>query len=310
MKKLNILLMLLSFACYTLAQNETIKFQMPFYFEDAKGNRDTITWGYSIDLDNYDSLKVQFGEDRLNTPFDSIFEVRIGKSSDRSNLTPLGKKRIARVEDDGNDCDLFSSLFLVIQCKYPPIKMNYDAIRFKNANQCLRNTVLGKNSIIFTAEPTFYFAPQVYWYCLPSQNEISIDTNEKDNNGKSIFYNNLKYQVKGKGLISLTTLRLANFGEGPCEYIVSSKEVITPENDITIFPNPVSDRLTLVLRDDIINYRVNIFQADGKNVLSQSHLAGSLLDLDVSFLPEGMYILELISDKQSRICKKFVKLSD
>lgn len=49
-------------------------FETTFYFEDAVRNMDSIRVGHDTAA-NY-SYNPEFGESFLNTPFDSVFEVR------------------------------------------------------------------------------------------------------------------------------------------------------------------------------------------------------------------------------------------
>lgn len=68
-----ILLFLFSLPLVISAQPE---FSFDLYFEDALGNRDTITLGY--DPLASDSIDVEFGEENtISQPWDSVFEVRI-----------------------------------------------------------------------------------------------------------------------------------------------------------------------------------------------------------------------------------------
>ncbi|GAB4497385.1 MAG: hypothetical protein OHK0019_30910 [Saprospiraceae bacterium] len=56
-------------------------FEMLIYFEDAIGNKDTVIVGYDPDANTYD-VNPQFGEVWLDTPFDSVFEVRVSHSDE------------------------------------------------------------------------------------------------------------------------------------------------------------------------------------------------------------------------------------
>jgi hypothetical protein len=53
---------------------QTPMYQADFYFQDAIGNRDTITIGYDTTANG--EYNPQFGEINLSQPFDSVFEVR------------------------------------------------------------------------------------------------------------------------------------------------------------------------------------------------------------------------------------------
>lgn len=51
-------------------------FQTVIWFEDAVGNRDSVNIGFNLEA-KWDTLNPNFGEALLDTPFDSIFEVRV-----------------------------------------------------------------------------------------------------------------------------------------------------------------------------------------------------------------------------------------
>src|SRR5690554_7600324 len=74
-KILYILFILLTFQGFS--QSLTPEFEFQLYFEDAAGNRDTVTLGY--DQLATDTINSQFGEvNLLNTPWGNGLDVRIG----------------------------------------------------------------------------------------------------------------------------------------------------------------------------------------------------------------------------------------
>ena len=58
------------------AQLQTPAFIMPFWFEDAVGNKDTIWVGADNNATSGNNFDMQFGEVPIYSPFDSVFEVR------------------------------------------------------------------------------------------------------------------------------------------------------------------------------------------------------------------------------------------
>ncbi|MEM7036751.1 MAG: hypothetical protein AAF570_07220, partial [Bacteroidota bacterium] len=79
-------LILLSFFFSLSAQT----LELPLYFEDAAGHRDTLYLGY--DLNATAGIDAAFGEvNIINDPIDSLFEVRISdgfRNYDFMNLPP------------------------------------------------------------------------------------------------------------------------------------------------------------------------------------------------------------------------------
>lgn len=61
-----------------LQGQDTAKVEIPLYFEDVFGNKDTLIIGYDPDISwNKYAIKPQFGEVPITEPFDSTFEVRL-----------------------------------------------------------------------------------------------------------------------------------------------------------------------------------------------------------------------------------------
>lgn len=79
-----------------------------------------------------------------------------------------------------------------------------------------------------------------------------------------------------------------------------------PAGAISIFPNPVASRLTLNT-EGILEKEVTVVLLDiyGQRVWRQPRTA-AIMDVDVSYLPSGMYILEIRSAGK-RAAKRFVK---
>jgi len=67
------------------AQN-TPYFDMVLYFEDAVGNRDSVSFGY--DQDASSNLDIEWGEEEITAPFDAIFEVRIAEPTINAEKLP------------------------------------------------------------------------------------------------------------------------------------------------------------------------------------------------------------------------------
>ena len=87
--------------------------------------------------------------------------------------------------------------------------------------------------------------------------------------------------------------------------IIDNVKVNEYENKIEIYPNPVNDQLR------IMNYElgidaIKIYDMLGNEIIRKSQIS-NLKSIDVSYLPSGTYILEIIS-KDSKTYKKFIKL--
>jgi len=73
-----------------------------------------------------------------------------------------------------------------------------------------------------------------------------------------------------------------------------SVENINSEEVISIFPNPTNRQLIISIEDGIIE-GVNIFNQTGQIVINEK--SGNWI-LDVSNLQPGMYVIEIMTDKQ------------
>lgn len=84
--------------------------------------------------------------------------------------------------------------------------------------------------------------------------------------------------------------------------------ISTGENNIRIYPLPFSDRLTIQLPENYAIHSINILDMSGKELYQRVGLyKEDQLNLQLSFLESGMYILMLESDNGSRNVLKIIK---
>ncbi len=79
------------------------------------------------------------------------------------------------------------------------------------------------------------------------------------------------------------------------------KSEVTPAhiNDVTVYPNPVQDYINIALGDGEALQQVNIYNAQGAHVHS-----ARALQIDVSHLPSGMYMLVIETKAGERVVKR------
>ena len=145
MKNLTILLIFLPFIC--ISQPE---FSFDLYFEDALGNRDTVTIGY--DPEATDGIDAQFGEENIiSQPWDSILDVRIGDKSYSLNNwstenTYLSKKQIISSYCEN---DIISSRITIqFYAKNYPIKFKWDKVLFTDDSCRFFSALFGKQDAL------------------------------------------------------------------------------------------------------------------------------------------------------------------
>lgn len=76
---------------------------------------------------------------------------------------------------------------------------------------------------------------------------------------------------------------------------------------LNVFPNPANSELNIDL-SQVNSGTLNIFNIDGKKVLSEQIASGSgIKNLDVSSLVNGFYLIEIQTSKNERMVGRFVK---
>jgi hypothetical protein len=296
------LLLFVLLAQNAIAQFKTPLFEMPIYFEDAKGHKDSIVMGFdeNADFEEIDSL---FGEDKLLTAFDSIFDVRLVKSTSAWDSPATGKKRVARQEKSNSNYGGFK-LSILINARYNPIKISYFKDLTKLEKPYMFNTIVAKTSEVFLKENGWYKAKD--WVCLAGQNKFSIDMSKKDGGGTGNFR---KYRVVGENdLKAIKFLYLTQFGSGP-----TCAELLSDENfmvlNITTYPNPVQNELHFMLADNVfgLNTSYQIFDINGK-VMQKQAITNSDVNIDVQNLSQGMYFIKIHNADKILANARFVKI--
>ena len=91
-----------------------------------------------------------------------------------------------------------------------------------------------------------------------------------------------------------------------CSITASINQLSPADDDIRIFPNPVSDRFTL--KGKFNDYQVELLNAVGQVKDGIGKIANNAI-VDVSWLPNGIYFLRL-KDKSTTQVKllKFIKI--
>jgi Secretion system C-terminal sorting domain len=297
----NLLLLLLSYQC-VLAQMKIPSFQMPIYFEDAKGNKDSIVVGFdeSADYTEIDSL---FGEDKLFTPFDSVFDVRIVKSKLSFDSPITGKKRIIRVEN--NTFPGFRT-FIVINAKYNPIKITHKIDLLKSATT-LNRVLLSKVTLGLATTP--WWESSKDWVCMAGQQELYIDMSKKETGLNWI--NVRSYKVQGQSTPQkIKCLDLVQFISGPsCSQILDNEELSQNGIKVAVFPNPVQSIFRLSLSENIENKNLKLTITDSFGKIVKEQISYNQTDdINVQAIPAGFYFLQLSDEKKTFSISKFVKI--
>ncbi len=122
----------------------------------------------------------------------------------------------------------------------------------------------------------------------------------KFNNNKNMLTDTAFYLNQGSNIFERTTLK-KNY------YALNTSSIKTNEQDeISIFPNPVSNYLTISLKG-LNNSVIELFDYSGK-IISSFKSINMVATIDVSNLPKGIYFVKTTTMNDVLITKKFVKL--
>jgi hypothetical protein len=273
-------------------------FEMPMYFEDAIGNKDTLIVGYDTTA-SAQNLNPQFGEVAIDTPFDSVFEVRAIHWDDTDLET--SKKIIESYEHTGGVlCGASGGTKIMISAKYPPVTISYDSTLF-GPGSCRQNTILSPDWGIYTLQ---YWWDAHLYYCL--RNTSKITDSLLDNFGGARFLEDL--EVEGQGIQEVPGFFLVFREWGPCnDFMIGTEEHIEPAW-WEASPNPARDWVNVKIPDGFKVAKTALFDAIGRWVECPVFLQGSEAQVDVKALNRGLYFFMVTCTDGRRIQFKFLKM--
>jgi glycosidase len=140
-----------------------------------------------------------------------------------------------------------------------------------------------------TDEVTPFFSHTGWWYNHFQGDSINV-TNE-----------NMQITLGPGQFAFYTSSRL----EGFRNVTSSGRDLIFEDNDIHVFPNPVSGILNIKTTNDLVLERFYLYDFSGRTVFSKNMWGKNTFD--VSFLPEGFYIMEIVDARGERHYHKFIK---
>ncbi|PLX07738.1 MAG: hypothetical protein C0596_09945 [Marinilabiliales bacterium] len=106
-------------------------------------------------------------------------------------------------------------------------------------------------------------------------------------------------------LICLNNEELYCFGEFT-DYIISTNNTSNADGNISVYPNPVYDKLYFESDTDL-TYRVNVYSNTGELIIDKTIENQTNVELDVSGLSLGVYFVRLITENQT-INRKIIKI--
>ena len=111
-----------------------------------------------------------------------------------------------------------------------------------------------------------------------------------------------KYNKTPLGAILITDLSVT----GVADPIFTSASEISTGIDFSVYPNPVTDDLTIVLSENTVNSQVIVYDIQGKQISNFQLKNQNKLVLNTSTLENGVYMIKL-SNEFGTTTKRFFK---
>lgn len=324
---LRILSIIIFYSPSVCTQSDTLRFFFPMYFEDAIGNKDTV---YIAGAESANEIfNPQFGEENLlGEPFDSVFEVRLGrfdelKLSRTRDISYLGKVGVVRFTADNgnfNDCDalqISDNFSFVVWSQHPPLKISWesDLFRWDGLLECMNGSILNNTFaplILFDYEELLeedhydYFclaAPEGKADFLPFNYQTGAPT---DNVFGDYYLANVAGSTAPLDTMYIYNLWWAGDRNSLCEEVLPTLEPTLLSTTLQVLPNPVRDRLTVKgYSHGVMPQRYDVFSLSGQ--LQQTTTVVGEQTVNVSRLKPGVYILNVTLSDGSQYQLKFVR---
>jgi hypothetical protein len=297
MKKLLLILFLLPM--YLTAQEE---FSFQLYFEDAVGNRDTLTLGYDLNASN--QIDASFGEvNILSQPWANVLDVRIGDKTYEtvsnntnwlSNNTYHTKKQIL-----SSFCDNLNKRSQRVSLQFPlnhlPVKVKWDGTLFENDSCRTHSSLFGEKTDLTT--DAFHGTALLHGSGMDS---ITIDyhTNQQNITKLMTFMWGTQPHYPIQSYIenndTIGVFQFIFWGEDGSLGINEPNEL----GKFKIYPNPISDYLQIQKPELFINspLEIQILTVNGQ-MLKSIHLNENQSEIDLRDIQEGIYFI-IFTDKQ------------
>lgn len=267
-----------------LSFSQTFSFEM--YFEDATGQKDTLTFGY--DATATDSIDASFQEvNIISQSWSNQFEARIcvfqtpyfsGEEFDTASVVGHLKKQIKK--EDCLDQSLYVSLIQLNNAVYP-ISISWDHSLF--TDQCR------SNSIITDWHPGGWFDAII-------GNNPEYPTILKDLDSAFYTHTSTHHIDNNQDTTDVLFFALGNINQ----VFVELKEL---EENMSIYPNPTTGLINLNLNGNQQIQTVNLFDVHGQ------HFNTSVIsnEIDLSEFSSGIYFMEVQFDSGKKGQIKVIK---
>jgi len=161
---------------------------------------------------------------------------------------------------------------------------------------------LGEDDTLYNAEFMILKAGSGYdsylWSNNATSEQITVDSTKFGLGVKTIWVKATKDGCDGYDTINITILKHESINETDGNHYIN------------IYPNPVRNTLNLVRsHNDYSELSIMVFDVSGKNLIMDynSGIKLSDIDIDVSMLASGIYILKVIASENEVFITKFIK---
>ncbi|MEC3877916.1 M12 family metallo-peptidase [Chryseobacterium salviniae] len=86
--------------------------------------------------------------------------------------------------------------------------------------------------------------------------------------------------------------------------VLAVEDLNTKDNSVSIYPNPARNSITIASKENLKSYK--IYDEAGRLIKSESALKGSRLDVNISYMQTGNYVVTVETEKQ-KVTKKLIK---
>lgn len=228
----NLILMTILLCFYQMSEAQTFQFQMSF--EDAIGNKDTLTIGY--DINGTEFIDPSFGETNIiGIPLDSTFDVRITNAFfNNGNATFHTKKQIL---PDSCSGWWFPIVSIDIKSKNWPVTARWDNSLF--------NIECREGSVFTSYHPGGWwdvggFPSNLNRVELANVNQVSFTSNDYPSSG---YNENYAYINSSNDTIPVFWMAFGNSS-------LISLDVENASFEFKSYPNPVKDFFFIDIQND------------------------------------------------------------
>ena len=302
-----LLLFALTLPVSLCAQSATPLFETIIRFKDGVGNRDSVVIGYDPSVVSYDTA--QFHQILLNTPFDSVFEVRVvdwtlyrGWGNDHA---PTYKRFFsgAKVAIDPPWCTVGGNFVFLIRAIHQPVTVYWDRNAF-HAAHCRDNAYFTPDMLSDFADPFSIWlnSPDIIYSCAPKADSMVYQLQKEVYvHGQSPFaipffpYISLR-EIGGFGIDTIVGIKMnisSSYDYSPC-HLVSAEEAALPlrgDAPLILSPNPTSGAFNVRNDRAVDLQQLRLFDSAGRLLWARSCRAaqGEFAHGYADGFPPGMY---------------------